>query len=186
MLGMVRIRRPCLHWVIRVDFAASMTCPVREQDRRQQTTSRAVIPGCQRETNGQHRPIAEHDARRTARLPAQTIWCLWISGSARTSLRHFSAEGSCSPSDAQENANKGYALARTAWPTKAFPNDHIAPGTRSLSAITLSNECAHDVIAIRVGNDESRQKFDRVTCMTGDLAENFVFLEQRHCDELTE
>jgi hypothetical protein len=30
-------------------------------------------------------------------------------------------------------------LARTAWPTKAFPSDHTAPGTRWLSEITESN-----------------------------------------------
>src|SRR5215469_9474214 len=32
-----------------------------------------------------------------------------------------------------------HALARIAWPTKVFPSDHMAPGTRSLSASTDSN-----------------------------------------------
>src|SRR5262249_23266538 len=32
-----------------------------------------------------------------------------------------------------------YALARSAFATKALPNDHTAPGTRSLSARTAAN-----------------------------------------------
>jgi hypothetical protein len=140
MLGMVRIRRPCLHWVIRVDFAASMTCPVREQDRRQQTTSRAVIPGCQRRRTGSIGRLPNTTQGVPLAFQLEQSGAFGLAGRLGLSLQHFSAEGSCSPSDAQENANKGYALARMAWPTRAFPNDHIAPGTRSPSAITLSNE----------------------------------------------
>jgi hypothetical protein len=47
-------------------------------------------------------------------------------------------------------------------------------------------ESVYDQVAIRIRNHESRQKLYRMTCMTGDLAENSVFFEQWHGNELTE
>ncbi len=47
-------------------------------------------------------------------------------------------------------------------------------------------ERADDPAAILVCDDESGQQLDGVACVSGDLTEDLVFLEQRNGDELAE
>ena len=47
-------------------------------------------------------------------------------------------------------------------------------------------ERVQDPLAVRVGNDKSGQKFDCVTCMASDLAQNLVVPKERNGNELAE
>ena len=47
-------------------------------------------------------------------------------------------------------------------------------------------ERVQDPVAVRVGNDKSGQKFDCVTRMARDLAQNLVLAKERNRNELAE
>ena len=47
-------------------------------------------------------------------------------------------------------------------------------------------ECVQNKLAIRIGNNEGRQQFDRMTRVTSHLAEYFMLSEEWNRDELTE
>lgn len=45
---------------------------------------------------------------------------------------------------------------------------------------------AQDPITVRIGNNNCRQKLDRMASMTGDLAQQFMLFEKRDRNELAE
>ena len=60
---------------------------------------------------------------------------------------------------------------------------------RARDTVTVGDdgiEGTKDPIAIRIGNNQGRQKLDGVTGVAGDLTENFVLLEERYGNELAE
>src|ERR1700693_4341061 len=60
-------------------------------------------------------------------------------------------------------------------------------GTRYTMSISDHGlERTFDPLAVRIGNDQRRQKLDRGNIVTRNLAQNLMLREERNCDELAE